>query len=403
MTHLRRLLCGSLLVTGVSGVSYLWYCDITTRPLIDLVHDPASGATYEWSPGGDRVLERQSSLHSGEDEEAVHRRDSEANSSLRSNVFAQDGVDTSKLIRFSARECWCANKDPLVYNISLYYCMTPYTHCGIPSSGINMTTPPGCVSRNKTEFEKGVWPVIVVWFSLLLVWLCCTKSGHQVYDYVIAFFSPGWNAYVTDRIMRNDPDRANGLIRNYWRRRRMDAIEARYLQMIAELRDAHHAGDGQEVTTVPNELVLKTRIFKKSVEALAVKVEDLEDDDCDGNDDAACTICFGPLRDGDRVGALACDHIFHVECLKLWLVRRNTCPLCQMQDVATPRYTPREQDETVVAPADVAAGQEIEEQPNVQDGTNEPLAPVTHETPLQVWQNGLQQAIRSNRRRRGHG
>jgi hypothetical protein len=30
--------------------------------------------------------------------------------------------------------------------------------------------------------------------------------------------------------------------------------------------------------------------------------------------------------------------MFHVECLKLWLQRKNVCPLCQTKEVATPRY-----------------------------------------------------------------
>jgi len=31
----------------------------------------------------------------------------------------------------------------------------------------------------------------------------------------------------------------------------------------------------------------------------------------------SCTICFVPLEDGDRVGALPCTHVFHVDCLKV--------------------------------------------------------------------------------------
>jgi hypothetical protein len=61
--------------------------------------------------------------------------------------------------------------------------------------------------------------------------------------------------------------------------------------------------------------------------------------DNDSETDAIdCTICFATLIDGDRVGSLPCDHLFHVECLKMWLPRRNVCPLCQTADIATPRY-----------------------------------------------------------------
>jgi Ring finger domain len=56
-------------------------------------------------------------------------------------------------------------------------------------------------------------------------------------------------------------------------------------------------------------------------------------------DDNTCAICYVPLEDGDRVGALPCGHEFHVHpCLKHWLSRRNVCPLCLTENIATPRF-----------------------------------------------------------------
>jgi Ring finger domain len=53
-----------------------------------------------------------------------------------------------------------------------------------------------------------------------------------------------------------------------------------------------------------------------------------------------CAICFDYIHDGDRVGVLenGCPHLFHVECLKTWLKKKNSCPLCQRKHVATPQY-----------------------------------------------------------------
>lgn len=51
--------------------------------------------------------------------------------------------------------------------------------------------------------------------------------------------------------------------------------------------------------------------------------QDEEDDEVD------CIICFGPLEDGDKVGDLPhCSHLFHASCLKTWIERKNTCPMC---------------------------------------------------------------------------
>lgn len=58
----------------------------------------------------------------------------------------------------------------------------------------------------------------------------------------------------------------------------------------------------------------------------------------DGNE--TCTICILPIQNGDRIGALECDHKFHVKCLKEWIKRRNVCPLCQSPNIAGVRQTP---------------------------------------------------------------
>ncbi|OEU14353.1 hypothetical protein FRACYDRAFT_165374, partial [Fragilariopsis cylindrus CCMP1102] len=47
-------------------------------------------------------------------------------------------------------------------------------------------------------------------------------------------------------------------------------------------------------------------------------------------DEPHCTICFTELEDGDRVGDIGCMHVFHADCLKMWIQKRNSCPLCNI-------------------------------------------------------------------------
>jgi Ring finger domain len=61
--------------------------------------------------------------------------------------------------------------------------------------------------------------------------------------------------------------------------------------------------------------------------------KDVDDDD----EPPMCTICYLDLQDGDRVADIPCQHLFHVDCLKVWLNRRNVCPLCLQCNVASPR------------------------------------------------------------------
>lgn len=92
--------------------------------------------------------------------------------------------------------------------------------------------------------------------------------------------------------------------------------------------ESHNSEQEQSETTAeqrPSALTLKTKLY--------VPPRKVQDDD-----DVACTICFAPLEEGERVGALTCNHQFHTDCLKEWLPRRNTCPLCQAPNVATPQY-----------------------------------------------------------------
>ena len=52
-------------------------------------------------------------------------------------------------------------------------------------------------------------------------------------------------------------------------------------------------------------------------------------DDLDSLQEPTCAICFCPFEEGDRIGVLEnCAHEFHVECLRDWAQRKNSCPLC---------------------------------------------------------------------------
>lgn len=43
-----------------------------------------------------------------------------------------------------------------------------------------------------------------------------------------------------------------------------------------------------------------------------------------------CAICLDELADGSDVSILPCYHIFHPECIDMWLSRENLCPLCKV-------------------------------------------------------------------------
>ena len=42
-----------------------------------------------------------------------------------------------------------------------------------------------------------------------------------------------------------------------------------------------------------------------------------------------CSICLEQYKLNEKIIQLDCDHIFHKECLNLWLKKNNSCPICR--------------------------------------------------------------------------
>ncbi|XP_010485324.2 PREDICTED: E3 ubiquitin ligase BIG BROTHER-like [Camelina sativa] len=46
-----------------------------------------------------------------------------------------------------------------------------------------------------------------------------------------------------------------------------------------------------------------------------------------------CVICQQKLKNGEEAAKLDCEHDFHFECIKSWLMVKNKCPLCNQKVV----------------------------------------------------------------------
>lgn len=70
---------------------------------------------------------------------------------------------------------------------------------------------------------------------------------------------------------------------------------------------------------------LKTRVFTSSISQ-----------DASSNDQqlTSCVICQTNYDDEEQIGVLDCGHEYHVECVKKWLVVKNTCPVCKSTALA---------------------------------------------------------------------
>ncbi|CAN6201422.1 unnamed protein product [Urochloa humidicola] len=48
------------------------------------------------------------------------------------------------------------------------------------------------------------------------------------------------------------------------------------------------------------------------------------------SDGAQCSVCLGAVQPGEMVRRLPmCKHLYHVECIDMWLASHVTCPVCR--------------------------------------------------------------------------
>lgn len=74
---------------------------------------------------------------------------------------------------------------------------------------------------------------------------------------------------------------------------------------------------------------LKTRVFTSSKSS-----SDPEDASSNDQELNSCVICQTNYDDQDQIGVLDCGHEYHVECVKKWLMVKNTCPVCKSTALA---------------------------------------------------------------------
>ncbi|KAG7659465.1 Zinc finger RING-type [Arabidopsis suecica] len=72
---------------------------------------------------------------------------------------------------------------------------------------------------------------------------------------------------------------------------------------------------------------VNTGLNEKQIKSCLRKVKPLRQDTPVA--DRKCIICQDEYEAKDEVGELRCGHRFHIDCVKQWLVRKNSCPVCK--------------------------------------------------------------------------
>nr|GMD13494.1 E3 ubiquitin-protein ligase RHA2B-like [Ipomoea batatas] len=101
-----------------------------------------------------------------------------------------------------------------------------------------------------------------------------------------------------------------------------------------------------------------------------------------------CAVCLCKIEEGEEVGDLRCNHIFHRDCLDRWLATgRNSCPLCRTQVKSTGRrlFDDRYQEIILETPSgwvDVSSAERTSDAPSAQPPIQ--TSPVEYMLTLQI-------------------
>jgi hypothetical protein len=149
---------------------------------------------------------------------------------------------------------------------------------------------------------------------------------------VVAFAASLVGLFVCGFIkgLRHSRDRAEAAeaaaaaapMRRSWPRALPQLEPTRHFQELRRLRQARAATPAARLPSFKYNLSVKRNVIGGVEEA------------------ATCSVCLGAFQLGETVRLLpVCLHLYHVECIDLWLEAHTTCPICRsdtepMMDVA---------------------------------------------------------------------
>jgi hypothetical protein len=318
------------LVSGSREYSERFYCELGSFPIVLLSRNETNGEftvvdrlhplTKNLTLGGFRRLETQDILVT------------QPKSNIRSNwipgLLASTNGDEMVLNNdrylieevgknesmnaslYYARECGCFGGDyPTVY------CPFTVDTCLRPKRK-NDEQIPGCMNRTPGgSFGGCAFILLIGLYICALAYLMCSSMVSHVWGFLVSPCTTRWNNNAVDRILDGNTGEVQERMRRIFLERRQE-VERMIQEEVGRPRANLH----------PTSLVLRTKVYS------------VDESDGDANNDEQCAICYAPLEDGDKIGRLPCSHDFHAACLKVWLQRKNSCPLCQARDIAEVQY-----------------------------------------------------------------
>jgi hypothetical protein len=315
-------MCALFLWQGiVSGYT----CDLSTQPVVFLAKDTGSGDFFLVEQGKNATKLAVGQVRSlSEDKRGVQESTSNVRQSTLPVALFNETLEQD-IEFFQARECGCFQP-----KYDAVFCPLAVSMCQTTTSG-----PLQCVSDSRRSiagwyYQPWYCKSAALFGTLFFFGLCyalfCGQMGGNAMVFLVAKLMPSWNENAVDRFIEDDPVQARAIL------------------------DTYFAERPEELPKKKRKLMLKTKIYAVDVSSSAS--DENGEEDCTSEHAQECSICFGELENGDRVGALSCKHIFRKysrcppilqekrwskkllnytdsDCLVRWVKQRNGCPLCQ--------------------------------------------------------------------------
>ncbi|XAR56506.1 hypothetical protein NMG60_11037024 [Bertholletia excelsa] len=111
---------------------------------------------------------------------------------------------------------------------------------------------------------------------------------------------------------------------------RLDIDNMSYEELLALGERIGNVASGLSEETILTHL--KTRIYISSSTPVNTK-----EAPCVDQESEFCVICQTDYENQEKIGTLDCGHAYHVDCVKKWLLEKNTCPICKSTGLTTDR------------------------------------------------------------------
>lgn len=102
---------------------------------------------------------------------------------------------------------------------------------------------------------------------------------------------------------------------------RLDIDDMSYEELLALSEQIGTVNTGLSEEAIASHL--KTRRYC----GMSINLEELP---CIDQKNDSCIICQDEYQENDKVGTLDCGHDYHADCLKPWLLVKNSCPICKL-------------------------------------------------------------------------